>query len=142
MKRSASAVWNGDLKQGKGTLSTQGGVLRQTPYSFHSRFEQGEGTNPEELIAAAHAGCLTMQLSAFLAEAGQPATELKTVATLTFEQVDGTWTITTLHLELTGQVLGMEEAKFEQIANDAEAKCPVSRLLKAEITLTATLAGE
>ena len=90
MKRSASAVWNGDLKQGKGTLSTQGGVLRQTPYSFHARFEQGEGTNPEELIAAAHAGCLTMQLSAFLAEAGQPATELKTEATLTFEQVDGT----------------------------------------------------
>lgn len=142
MKRSASAVWNGDLKQGRGTLSTQGGVLRQTPYSFHSRFEQGEGTNPEELIAAAHAGCFTMQLSAFLAEAGHPATELNTEATLTFEQVDGTWTITTLHLELTGQVPGMEQAKFEQIANDAKAKCPVSRVLKAEITLTATLADE
>ena len=139
MKRTASAVWNGDLKQGKGTLSTQGGVLNKTPYSFAARFEQGAGTNPEELIAAAHAGCFTMQLSAFLAEAGSPADELSTEATLTFEQVGGTWTITTIQLDLAGRVPGIDSAKFEQLANDAKAKCPVSRVLKAEITLTAKL---
>ena len=119
MKRTASAVWNGDLKQGQGTVSTQGGVLNKTPYSFTSRFEHGAGTNPEELIAAAHAGCFTMQLSAFLAQAGTPADELSTEATLTFEQVDGTWTITTIHLDLTGRVPGIERAKFEEIASDA-----------------------
>jgi osmotically inducible protein OsmC len=139
MKRTASAIWNGDLKQGKGTLSTQGGVLNKTPYSFAARFEQGAGTNPEELIAAAHAGCFTMQLSAFLAQAGSVAEELNTNATLTFEQIDGTWTITTIHLDLTGRVPGLDAAKFEQIANDAKTKCPVSRVLKAEITLTAKL---
>ena len=139
MKRTASAVWNGDLKQGKGTLSTQGGVLNKTPYSFAARFEQGAGTNPEELIAAAHAGCFTMQLSAFLAQAGFTAEELTTNATLTFEQVDGTWTITTIHLDLTARVPGIEAAKFEEIANDAKAKCPVSRVLKADIHLSAKL---
>lgn len=139
MKRTASAVWNGDLKQGKGTLSTQGGVLNKTPYSFAARFEQVTGTNPEELIAAAHAGCFTMQLSAFLAQAGFTAEELSTNATLTFEQVDGTWTITTIHLDLTGRVPGIDAAKFEQIARDAKAKCPVSRVLKTEITLAAKL---
>jgi len=139
MKRTASAVWNGDLKQGKGTVSTQGGVLDKTPYSFTSRFEHGAGTNPEELIAAAHAGCFTMQLSAFLAQAGTPADELSTEATLTFEQVEGTWTITTIHLDLTGRVPGIEQARFEEIANDAKAKCPVSRVLKAEITLASKL---
>jgi len=141
MKRTASAVWNGDLKQGKGTLSTQGGVLNDTPYSFSTRFESGAGTNPEELIAAAHAGCFTMQLSAFLGLAGFTPEELKTDATLTFEQVSGTWTITTIDLELTGRVPGIDQAKFEEIAADAKAKCPVSRLLNAKITLTATLAG-
>lgn len=139
MKRTASAVWNGDLKQGKGTLSTQGGVLNKTPYSFATRFEQGVGTNPEELIAAAHAGCFTMQLSAFLAQAGFTAEELNTNATLTFEQVEGTWTITTIHLDLNARVPGIDPAKFEEIANDAKAKCPVSRVLKAEITLAAKL---
>jgi len=139
MKRTASAVWNGDLKQGTGTLSTQGGVLNKTPYSFAARFEQGAGTNPEELIAAAHAGCFTMQLSAFLAEAGSPAEELSTNATLTFEEVEGTWTITTIHLDLTGRVAGIDAAKFEQLANDAKAKCPVSRVLKADITLATKL---
>lgn len=139
MKRTASAIWNGDLKQGQGTLSTEGGVLNKTPYSFAARFEQGSGTNPEELIAAAHAGCFTMQLSAFLAEAGFTANELTTIAKLTFEQVDGTWTITTIHLELNGRVAGIDAAKFEEIAHDAKAKCPVSRLLKAEITLDAKL---
>jgi len=141
MKRTASAVWNGDLKQGKGTISTQGGVLNKTPYSFAARFEQGQGTNPEELIAAAHAGCFTMQLSAFLAQAGNTAEELTTEATLTFEQVDGTWTISKIHLDLKGRVPGIDAAKFEQIANDAKAKCPVSRVLKAEISLAARLEG-
>ena len=140
MKRTASAVWNGDLKQGKGTLSSQGGVLNKTPYSFTTRFENGPGTNPEELIAAAHAGCFTMQLSAFLAQAGFTAEELTTNATLTFEQVDGTWTITTVNLDLTGRVPGIDAAKFEEIANDAKAKCPVSRVLKAAIQLSAKLA--
>ena len=139
MKRTASAVWNGDLKQGKGTLSTPGGVLNKTPYSFSARFEQGSGTNPEELIAAAHAGCFTMQLSAFLAQAGFTPQELSTNATLMFEQVDGAWTITTIHLDLTGRVPGIDAVKFEEIARDAKAKCPVSRLLKAEITLALQL---
>jgi osmotically inducible protein OsmC len=139
MKRTASAVWNGDLKQGTGTLSTQGGVLDKTPYSFAARFEHGAGTNPEELIAAAHAGCFTMQLSAFLAQAGFTAEELKTNATLTFGQVGGTWTITTIELDLTARVPGIDAAKFGEIAADAKAKCPVSRVLKAEIQLVAKL---
>lgn len=140
MKRTASAVWNGDLKHGQGALSTQGGVLDGTPYSFSARFEQGEKTNPEELIAAAHAGCFTMQLSAFLSEAGFTAEELITNAALTFEQVDGTWTITTIQLDVAGRVPGIESARFEEIANEAKAKCPVSRVLKADIKLAAKLA--
>ena len=140
MKRTASAVWNGDLKAGKGTLSTQGGVLNQTPYSFAARFEHGAGTNPEELIAAAHAGCFAMQLSALLSGAGFPPAELSANAALTFEQVGGVWTITTIHLELTGRVPGIDSAKFAEIAAEAKASCPVSRVLKAEITLHAQLA--
>jgi len=139
MKRTASAVWNGDLKAGKGTLSTEGGVLNKTPYSFATRFEQGAGTNPEELIAAAHAGCFTMQLSAFLAQAGFTADELATSATLTFEEVDGTWTITTILLDLIAKVPGIDAAQFDEIANDAKAKCPVSRVLNADIQLSAKL---
>ena len=139
MKRTASAVWNGDLKQGKGALTSQGGVLNGTPYSFAARFEHGAGTNPEELIAAAHAGCFAMQLSAFLSEAGHAPEQLSVKATLTFEQVSGTWTITTINLDLSGRVPGIDAAKFEQLANEAKAKCPVSRVLKADITLSATL---
>ena len=139
MKRTASAVWTGDLKHGKGTLSTQSGVLNSTPYSFSARFENGAGTNPEELIAAAHAGCFTMQLSAFLGLAGFTAGTLSTAATLMLEQVAGDWTITTIHLELSGRVPGIDAAKFEEIANNAKAKCPVSRLLNAKITLAAKL---
>lgn len=139
MKRTASAIWNGDLKQGKGTLSAPGGVLNNTPYSFTSRFESGPGTNPEELIAAAHAGCFTMALSAFLGTAGYTPQELSTRATLTLDQVAGNWTITTIHLELTGRVPGVTAAKFDELAKDAKANCPVSRLLKAEITLSAQL---
>jgi osmotically inducible protein OsmC len=141
MKRTASAIWNGDLKQGAGTLSTQGGALLNTPYSFTARFENGSGTNPEELIAAAHAGCFTMQLSAFLSQAGFAPGELSTNATLTFEQVEGTWTITTIQLDVTARVPGIDAARLETIANDAKAKCPVSRVLKADIRLTTTLAS-
>jgi osmotically inducible protein OsmC len=136
MKRTAYAIWKGDLKQGHGTLTTQGGVLKETPYSFAARFEQGAGTNPEELIAAAHAGCFTMQLSAFLTQAGFVPEQLSTRASLTFEQVAGTWTITVVHLDLAARVPGISPAQFETIAADAKAKCPVSRVLKAEIQLT------
>ncbi len=141
MKRTASAVWNGDLKQGKGKLSAPGGVLNNTPYSFTSRFENGPGTNPEELIAAAHAGCFTMALSATLGRAGFTPTELSTQATLTLEQVNGNWTITTIHLDLTGRVPGIDAAKFEELAKDAKANCPVSRVLKADISLSAKFLG-
>jgi osmotically inducible protein OsmC len=139
MKRNASAVWKGDLKQGKGTLSAPGGVLNNTPYSFTTRFENAPGTNPEELIAAAHAGCFTMALSAFLGRAGFTPQELSTNAALTLEQVDGNWTIQAIHLDLTGRVPGIDASKFEQIANDAKVNCPVSRVLKANITLSAKL---
>ncbi|MDB6022715.1 MAG: OsmC-like protein [Pedosphaera sp.] len=141
MKRTASAVWNGDLKQGKGTLSAPGGALKNTPYSFTSRFENGPGTNPEELIAAAHAGCFTMATSAFLGRAGFTPTELATNATLSLDQVNGNWTITAIQLDLTGRVPGIDAAKFEEIAKDAKANCPVSRVLKADITLTCKLLG-
>jgi lipoyl-dependent peroxiredoxin len=136
MKRTASAVWHGDLKKGQGTVSTQSGVLNKTQYSFSTRFEDGIGTNPEELIAAAHAGCFTMALSAFLGGAGFTPEELSTEATLTLEQVDGNWTITAVHLDLTGRVPGLDAAKFDEIADQAKAGCPVSRVLKADITLT------
>ena len=139
MKRTASAVWNGDLKTGKGTLSTQSGVLKQTQYSFSTRFESGIGTNPEELIAAAHAGCFTMALSAFLGAAGFTADELTTQANVSLEQVDGNWTITAIHLDLKGRVPGIDRAQFDEIADKAKAGCPVSRVLKAEISLTKNL---
>jgi lipoyl-dependent peroxiredoxin len=139
MKRTASAVWNGDLKKGKGTISTQSGVLKQTQYSFSTRFENGIGTNPEELIAAAHAGCLTMAFSAFLGAAGFTPDELATQATVNLEQVDGNWTITAIHLDLKGRVPGIDRAKFDEIADKAKAECPVSRVLKAEISLTKNL---
>lgn len=139
MKRTASAVWNGDLKKGTGTVSTQSGVLKQTQYSFSTRFENGIGTNPEELIAAAHAGCFTMALSAFLGGAGFTPDELTTQATLSLEQVDGNWTITAIHLDLKGRVPGIDRAKFDEIADQAKANCPVSRVLKTDISLTKNL---
>jgi osmotically inducible protein OsmC len=139
MKRTASAVWQGDLKKGQGVLSTQSGVLNKTQYSFATRFENGIGTNPEELIAAAHAGCFTMALSAFLGNAGFTPGELSTGATLTLEQVEGNWTITAIHLDLSGRVPGIDAAKFDEIADQAKAGCPVSRVLKADITLTKKL---
>jgi len=141
MKRTASAVWQGDLKQGKGTVSTQSGVLKDTQYSFTTRFENGVGTNPEELIAAAHAGCYSMALSAFLGEAGFTPKKISTQASLTFDQVQGNWTITTIHLDTTASVPGIDKAKFDAVAEDAKAKCPVSRVLKANITLSVKLEG-
>lgn len=139
MKRTASAVWQGDLKQGKGTISTESSVLDKTQYSFSTRFENGRGTNPEELIAAAHAGCFTMALSAALGKAGHVPTKLSTTASVTLEQVAGNFTITAIHLDLTGSVPGIDQAEFETIAADAKANCPVSRVLKATITLSPKL---
>jgi len=139
MIRKASAVWNGTLKDGKGTVTTESGVLAQTPYSFRSRFETGTGTNPEELIAAAHAGCFTMALSAQLTGAGLTPESLVTSAALTLEQVEKAWTVTKIHLEVNARVPGATNDQFQKVAADAKANCPISRLLKAEITLKATL---
>jgi osmotically inducible protein OsmC len=141
MKRNASAVWNGNLKTGKGTLTTDSAVLKQTPYSFTSRFESGAGTNPEELIAAAHAGCFTMALSAALDGAGFTADTLNTSAALTLENNPQTsWTISAIHLTTTAKVPGISAEKFAEVAAGAKANCPVSRVLKAAITLDAKLA--
>ncbi len=139
MKRTASAVWMGDLKQGKGSISTQSGVLKDTQYSFTTRFESGIGTNPEELIAAAHAGCFTMALSAALGRAGFTPERLATQATLALEQVQGSWTITTVHLETSARIPDITREKFEEIAADAKANCPVSRVLNAKVSLDAKL---
>jgi len=136
MKRHASAVWNGNLKTGKGTLSTDSTVLKQTPYSYTSRFESGVGTNPEELIAAAHAGCFTMALSAALEMAGFTADTLTTTAALTLENNPQTsWTISAIHLATTGKIPKITAEKFAEVAAGAKANCPVSRVLKAAITL-------
>ncbi len=141
MKRTASAHWAGGLKDGKGTVSSQSGVLSKTQYSFSTRFEDGVGTNPEELIAAAHAGCFTMALSAELGKAGLTANNLDTVATLTMEKTDAGMTITAIHLAVTGEVPGADEAKFVEIATGAKKGCPVSRVLNATITMDAKLAA-
>ena len=141
MKRNASAVWHGNLKAGKGTLSTDSTVLRETPYSFTSRFESGVGTNPEELIAAAHAGCFTMALAAALEKAGHVADSLSTSAALTLENNPKTsWTISAIHLSTTAKVPGIDPGLFAEVAAGAKANCPVSRLLNAAITLDARLA--
>ncbi|MBS0189316.1 MAG: OsmC family protein [Planctomycetes bacterium] len=139
IKRTAQAQWNGSIKEGAGTLSAPGGALKNTPYSFASRFESGNGTNPEELIAAAHAGCFTMALSFFMANAGITPTHLATTATLSMEQVGGGWQIQAIHLDVTGTVPGIDAAKFQQLASDAKANCPVSKVLNAKITLEAKL---
>jgi len=141
MKRTASAHWAGGLKDGKGTVSSQSGVLNKTQYSFSTRFEDGVGTNPEELIAAAHAGCFTMALSAELGKAGLTATALDTIATLTMEKTDAGMTITAIHLAVTGEVPGTNEENFAAIATAAKKGCPVSRVLNAEITMDAKLSS-
>jgi osmotically inducible protein OsmC len=142
MVRKASAVWNGSLKEGKGTISTESGVLSKTQYSFATRFENGVGTNPEELIAAAHAGCFTMALSAQLGNAGITPESLETTAAVTLEKLEAGFTITKIHLDLTAHIPGVDKAAFEKAAADAKAGCPISRLLKAEITMTAKLSDE
>ena len=144
MKRTAQAVWSGALRDGKGAISLQSGVLKDSPYTFKARFEDESGksaTNPEELIAAAHASCFTMQLSHFLAEAGHPAAKITTSAEVTIGPVEGKGnTITKSALTLRGNVPGMDEAQFIELANKAKAGCPVSRALAAiEITLDAKL---
>ena len=142
MVRKASAVWNGSLKEGKGTISTDSKVLSNAQYSFSTRFENGIGTNPEELIAAAHAGCFTMALSAQLGNAGITPESLETTAAVTLEKTDAGFTITKVHLDVTGKIPGADAAAFEKAAKNAETGCPISRLLKAEITMTAKLVGE
>ena len=141
MQRSASAVWNGSLKEGNGTISTQSGVLKSSQYSFKTRFEDGVGTNPEELIAAAHAGCFSMALSAELTKAGLPPESIATSADVTFVPVDGKPTITKIALTTKATVPGIDKAKFDEVAAAAKAGCPISRLFagNTEITLDATL---
>ena len=140
MKRKASAVWNGDLKSGKGNISTESGALKETQYSFSTRFENGVGTNPEELIAAAHAGCFSMALSAELGRAGMNPSRIATSATVTLEKLEAGWTVTAIHLETNASVPGADPAAFAKVADAAKAGCPISRLLKADITLDAKLA--
>src|ERR687884_1122261 len=133
MKRKASAIWQGGLKDGQGKISTESGVLANTQYSFSTRFEEGKGTNPEELIAAAHAGCFSMALSGQLGNAGMTAESIRTSAAVTLEKTDAGFTVTSIHLDVTAKIPGADQQAFETAANNAKAGCPVSRLLKAEI---------
>jgi osmotically inducible protein OsmC len=139
MKRSASAVWQGDLKGGKGEISSDSGVLKGTQYSFSTRFENGVGTNPEELIAAAHAGCFAMALSAQLGTAGMTAQRIDAKATVTLDKLDSGWTVTESHLEVKAKIPGADRAAFDKAANDAKTGCPISKLLKANITMNVSL---
>jgi osmotically inducible protein OsmC len=139
MQRKASAVWKGGLRDGKGTISAPGGALNNTQYSFTSRFENGTGTNPEELVAAAHAACFSMALSVQLGEAKLTPESISTNVTLTFEKLDTGWTITESHLDVVGKVPGADAATFQKCAEGAEKGCPVSKVLNAKITMTAKL---
>jgi osmotically inducible protein OsmC len=139
MKRKASAVWQGGLQDGKGTISTDSGVLKDTQYSFATRFESGAGTNPEELIAAAHAGCFSMALSAELGRAGIKPERIATTATVTLEKADGGFAIPAIHLDVAAKIPGGDKAAFEKAAADAKAGCPVSKVLNAKITMEAKL---
>jgi osmotically inducible protein OsmC len=139
MQRNASAHWSGGLKDGKGTVSSASGVLKNTPYSFATRFESQPGTNPEELVAAAHAGCFSMALSAQLGNSGMTAQAIDTIATVTLEKLESGFAITTVHLQVKAKVPGADKAKFEQAANNAKEGCPVSKLLNAKITMDAQL---
>ena len=140
MKRNASAVWKGGIKDGKGTVSTQTGVLSDTQYSFSSRFEEGIGTNPEELIAAAHAGCFAMALSGQLGAADMTADRIDVKATVSLDKTDAGFAITAVHLDLTATIPGADKDAFMTAANNAKAGCPVSKVLNADITLDAKLA--
>jgi osmotically inducible protein OsmC len=139
INREGSAVWSGGIKDGKGAISTQSGALKDYPYGFAARFEGKPGTNPEELIGAAHSGCFTMALSGILGEAGHTAEQMSTKAKVTLEQVEGGYAITAIHLTLTGKVPGLDQAGFAELAAKAKAGCPVSKLFKTEITLDVTL---
>ena len=139
IKRNASAHWSGTGKEDKGTITTQSGVLSNTPYSFSRRFGDETGTNPEELIGAAHAGCFTMALAFQLTGAGKPAESLDTTAVVSLDQVEGGFRITAIHLDLAGKVPGIDQAKFETLATGAKENCPVSKVLNATITLSAKL---
>jgi len=139
MKRKASAVWKGGIKDGKGTISTDSRVLSDTQYSFSTRFEEGNGTNPEELIAAAHAGCFSMALSGQLGSAGLTAERINTTAAVTLEKTEAGFTITEVHLNVSAKVPGSDKQAFETAANNAKAGCPISRLLNAKITMDAKL---
>ncbi|HXE61957.1 MAG TPA: OsmC family protein [Bryobacteraceae bacterium] len=139
MVRTASAHWAGGLKDGKGAVSTASGVLKDTQYSFSTRFENGAGTNPEELIAAAHAGCFSMALSGQLGNAGMTAESIDTKASLTLEKTDAGFTVTAIHLDVSVKIPGADQAKFEEAAQNAKKGCPISRLLNTNITMDAKL---
>ncbi len=139
IKRRGSAAWQGGLKDGKGAISTESGALKEYPYGFASRFEGRPGTNPEELIGAAHAGCFTMALSLILGDAKLTAEKMDTSAEVTLEQVEGGYAITAVHLTLKAKIPGADQATFERLTGMAKAGCPVSKLFKANITLDATL---
>jgi osmotically inducible protein OsmC len=141
MKRTASAVWKGDLKSGSGTISTQSGVLANATYGFKTRFEEGPGTNPEELLGAAHAGCFSMALSNILGEAGLTADSIETQAVVTLDKADGGFAITAVHLIVVAKIPGTDAKAFEEAANKAKAGCPVSKVLNATITMDARLAS-
>ena len=139
MKRKGSAVWRGGLKDGKGTVSTDSGVLSNTQYSFSTRFEDGKGTNPEELIAAAHAGCFSMALSAQLGGAGITPEQIQTTATVSLDKTDGGFAITAIHLDVLAKIPGGDKQAFDTAANNAKSGCPVSKVLNATITMDAKL---
>jgi len=139
INRSASAAWSGGLKDGKGSISTESGALSAYPYGFASRFEGKKGTNPEELLGAAHAGCFTMALSLILGEAKFTAEQMDTTAKVTLEQVDGGFAITAVHLTLKAKIPGIDQAAFEELTGKAKAGCPLSKVIKANITLDASL---
>jgi osmotically inducible protein OsmC len=139
MKRKATAIWRGGLKDGKGNISTESGVLAQTPYGFGTRFESGIGTNPEELIAAAHAGCFAMAFSAELGKAGITPEAVHATATVTLDKTDAGWTVTGSHLDVLARIPGADRTKVLGIANVAKLGCPISRLLNAKVTMDAIL---
>lgn len=139
MIRKGSAVWKGSLKEGAGTVSTESGVLSGTQYSFSTRFENGKGTNPEELIAAAHAGCFSMALSAQLGNAGITPESIETTAAVSLEKLDSGWAVTKVHLDVAARIPGADQAAFDKAAQAAKEGCPISRLLKADITMNARL---
>lgn len=139
MKKKASAVWKGSVKQGGGEISTETGVLNDAPYGFNARFEDGKGTNPEELIGAAHAGCFTMALATMLGDAGLTARKIETHAEVTLEKTDHGYEITKIHLSVVADIPGAGAHEFQDIANRTKVSCPVSKLVKAEISLDAKL---